>query len=88
MYRFSIDDLQADFKNYFSKRTDIHHVHDYLTRHVYDLNLANNKKSFLDHAIMLSVHVVPFFGSRCLNHSQSVKHFQTQFKTKLIHTYK
>ena len=48
MYRFSIDDLPAAFKNYFSKRFDIH---DYPTRHVNDINLTNNKKSFSDHTV-------------------------------------
>ena len=48
MYRFSIGDLPVAFKNYFSKRSDIH---EYPTRHVNDLNLTNNKKSFSDHTI-------------------------------------
>ena len=34
MYRFSIDDLPVAFKNYFSKRFD---VHEYPTRHVNDI---------------------------------------------------
>ena len=42
-----IDDLVVAFKNYFRKRSNIH---DYPTRHVNDLNLTNNKKSFSDHA--------------------------------------
>ena len=60
MYRFSIDDLPAAFKNYFSKRSDIH---DYPTRHVNDLNLTNNNHF----QIILFVHVVPFFGILYLN---------------------
>ena len=48
MYRFSIDGLPVAFKNYFSKRSDIH---DYPTRPVNDLNLTNNKKSFSDRTI-------------------------------------
>ena len=48
MYRFAIDDLPVAFKNYFSKRSDIH---DYPTRHDNDLNLTNNKKLFSDHTI-------------------------------------
>ena len=39
MYRFSISDLPVAFKEYFTKRSDIH---DYLTKHVNDLNLTNN----------------------------------------------
>ena len=48
MYRFSISDLPVAFKEYFTKRSEIH---DYPTRHVNDLNLTNNKKFFSDHSI-------------------------------------
>ena len=48
MYKYSIIDLPVAFKEYFMKRSDIH---DYPTRHVNNLNLTNNRKSFSDHAI-------------------------------------
>ena len=47
-YKFSINDLPVAFKDYFIKRADIHH---YQTRHVNDLNLTKNKKSFSDRAV-------------------------------------
>ena len=48
MYKFSINDLPLAFKEYFRKRSDIH---DHPTRHVDDLDVINNKKSFSDHSI-------------------------------------
>ena len=51
MYKFYINDLPVAFNNYFKKRSDIH---DYPTRHVNDLTLSLNKKSFSDHAIPTS----------------------------------
>ena len=71
MYRFSIDDLPVAFKNYFSKRSDIH---EYPTRHINDLNLTNNKKSFSDHTICtrgLLWNSLPKSIKEC----KSVKHF-------------
>ena len=47
MYKFSNNDLPLAFKDYFHKRSSIH---DYQTRHVNDLNLTSNKKSFSDHS--------------------------------------
>ena len=52
MYRFSIDDLPEAFKNYFSKRSDIH---GYPTRHVNDLNLTIIRNHF---QIILFPHVM------------------------------
>ena len=48
MIKYSINDLPGAFKDYFTKRPD---THDYLTRHVNDLNLTKNKKAFSEHAI-------------------------------------
>ena len=85
MYRFSIDDLPVAFKNYFSKSSDIH---DYPTRHVNDLHLKNNKKSFPDHTIRTRG---PVLGGNSLPKAiiecKSVKHFRTLFKTQLIQKY-
>ena len=83
-YRFSIDDLPATFKNYFSKRSDIH---DYPTRHVNDLNLTNNKKSFSDHTVRAHG---PFLWNslpKSTKECKSVKHFRTLLKTQLLQTY-
>ena len=46
-----MNELPDAFKNYFTKRSDIH---DYPTRHVNDLNITNNKKSFSDQGIRSS----------------------------------
>ena len=48
MYKFSTNELPLGFKEYFQNRSSIHSYH---TRHVNDLNLTNNKKSFSDHSI-------------------------------------
>ena len=48
MYKFSTNDLPLAFKEHFHKRSNIHN---YETRHVNDLSLTNNKKSFSDHSI-------------------------------------
>ena len=57
MYRFSIDDLPVAFKNYFSKRSDIH---DYPTRHGNDLNLTNKEISFKPYYSYTWPHSVEF----------------------------
>ena len=57
MYKFSTNDLPSAFTEYFHKRSSIHN---YQTRHVNDLNLTNNKKSFSD---ILFEHVVPYCGT-------------------------
>ena len=50
MYRFSTNDLPTAFKDFFSRRSQ---VHDYQTRHVNNFSITNNnnKKSFSDRAI-------------------------------------
>ena len=69
MCRFSIGDLPVAFINYFSKRSDIH---EYPTRHVNDINLANNKKSFSDHYYSHTwSHSLP----KSIKEFKSVKHF-------------
>jgi hypothetical protein len=59
MYKYSMSELPAAFNYYFTKRSDIH---GYQTRHINDLNLTNNKKTFSDHAIRTSgPHSLEFF---------------------------
>ena len=84
MYRFSIGDLPVAFKNYFSKRSDIH---EYPTRHVNDLNLTNNKKSFSDHTIRTRGPILWNSLPKSIKECKSVKHFRTLLKTQLIQTY-
>ena len=84
MYKSSIHDLPVAFRNYFSKRSDIH---DYPTRHGNDLNLTNNKKSFSDHTIRTRGPILWNSLPTTIKDSKSVKHFRTQLKTKLIQTY-
>ena len=48
MYRHDINDLPVVFKGYFKKRSEIHN---YKTRHINDLQLTNNKKTFSDQGI-------------------------------------
>ena len=84
MYRFSIGDLPVAFKNYFSKRSDIH---EYPTRHVNDLNLTNNKKTFSDHTIRTRGPILWNSLPKSIKECKSVKHFRTLLKTQLIQTY-
>ena len=48
LYIFFVNDLPVAFKNHFRKSSDIH---EHPTRHVNDLDVTNNKKSFSDHSI-------------------------------------
>ena len=66
------------------KRSDIH---DYPTRHVNNLNLTNNRKSFSDHAIRTNGPILWNSLSKTIRESKSVKHFRNQFKQNLIKTY-
>ena len=84
MYRFSIDDLPLAFKNYFSKRSDIH---EHPTRHINDLNLTNNKKSFSDHTIRIRGPILWNSLPKSMNECKPVKNFRTLLKTQLIQTY-
>ena len=76
--------LPVAFKEYFMKRSDIH---DYPTRHVNNLNLTNNRKSFSDHAIRTNGPILWNLLSKTIRESKSVKHFRNQFKQNLIKTY-
>ena len=66
------------------KRSDIH---DYPTRHVNNLNLTNNTKSFSDHAILTNGPILWNSLSKTIRESNSVKHFRNQFKQNPIKTY-
>ncbi len=85
MYKYSINELPVAFKNYFTKRSDIHN---YPTRHVNDLNITNNKKSFPDHGIRSSGPILWNSLPKSLKDSKSVKHFRNTFKRSLIEKYK
>ena len=85
MFKFSLNDLPAVFKNYFTKRSD---THDYPTRHVSDFNLAKDKRAFSDHAIRTRVPVLWNLLSESMRNSNSVNHFRKQLKQKLILVYK
>ena len=79
IYKYSINDLPVAFKEYF-KRSDIH---DYPTRHVNNLNLTNNRKSFSDHAIRTNGPILWNSLSKTIRESNSVKHIRNQFKGAL-----
>ena len=84
MYKFSINDLPVAFKEYFRKRSDIH---DYPTRHVNDLDVTNNKKSFSDHSIRACGPTLWNSLPAEIKNSKSVNHFRNQYKHKLIQNY-
>ena len=71
MYKYSINDLPVAFKEYFMKRSDIH---DYPTRHINNLNLTYNRKSFSDHAIRTNGPILWNSLSNTIRESKSVKH--------------
>ena len=74
---FSKRDLPVVFKEYFTKRSEIH---DYRTRHVNDLNLTNNKKFFYDHAIRTSGTILWNSLSKTLKESKTIRHLRNQFR--------
>ena len=84
MYKFSTNHLPTAFKEYFHKRSSIHN---YQTRHVNDLNLTNNKKSFSDHSIRTYGPILWNSLPTAIKDSKSVNHFRNQFKHKVIQTY-
>ena len=84
MYRHDINDLPVVFKGYFKKRSEIHN---YKTRHINDLQLTNNKKTFSDQGIRTNGPILWNSLPKTLKESISVKHFRTQFKRHLFKTY-
>ena len=84
MYRFSIDDLPVAFKNCFSKRSDIH---EYPTRHVNDLNLANSEKLFSDQTIRTRGPILWNSLPKSIKECKSAKLSRTLLKTQLFKTY-
>jgi len=85
MYKYSTNDLPVAFNNYFSKRSDIHGYH---TRRLNNLNLTNNKKVFPDHSIRTNGPILWNTLESTLKKSNSIKHFRTQMKQKLVSNYK
>ena len=84
MFKSSINDLPAGFNNFFTKRSEIHK---YSTRHVNDLNLAKNKKSFSDNGVRTKGPILWNSLSKRIKSSKSVKHFRNQLKRNLIQKY-
>ena len=84
MFKYHINELPVAFEHYFKKRSDIH---DYQTRHVNDLNITFNKKSFTDNAIRTSGPLLWNSLSCKIKKSKSVKQFRTQLKQNLILNY-
>jgi hypothetical protein len=84
MYKYSINELPNVFTNYFIKRSNIH---DYQTRHVNDLNLTKNKKTFSDRSVRTTGPIIWNSLGDQIKHSKSIKQFRKQFKLKLISNY-
>ena len=81
MYRFSVNDLPAVFKEYFTKRSVIH---DYPTRHINDLNITCNEKSFSDHAIRTSGSILWNSLTKTLKESKTIRHSEINSKKHLF----
>ena len=84
MYKYSINVLPVAFSNYFTKRSDIHN---YSTRHVNDLNLTKNKKSFSDHGIRSCGPILWNSLPKSLKETKTAKHFRNTLKRSLINNY-
>ena len=77
--------LPLAFKEYFHKRSNIHN---YETRHVNDLNLTNNRKSFSDHSIQTCGPILWNTLPTAIKDSKSVNHFRNQLNPNSIRSYK
>ena len=85
MFKYSKSELPTVFNDYFTKRSDIHR---YQTRHLNDLNLTHNKKTFSDHSIRTSGPILWNSLDKTIKTSKSIKQFRIQLKQKLISNYK
>ena len=85
MFRSSINDLPNAFKDFFSRRSQ---VHDYQTRHVNNYNITFNKKSFSDRAIRTTGPILWNSLHESLKESKTIKHFRKNMKETIIHNYK
>ena len=81
IYRFSINDLPLDFKQYFTERSEIH---GYPTRHTHDLNLTSNKKSFSNHAFHTTGPILWNSLPNTLKESKTVRVFRNQLTLNLF----
>ena len=70
MYKYFINDLPVAFKEYLKNGSVIH---DYPTRHVNNLNLTNNRKSFSDYAIRTKVPILSNSFLKTIRESKSVQ---------------
>ena len=84
MYKYSINDLPVAFKTFFTKRSDIH---DYPTRHVNDLHLTKNKKTFSDQGIRSRGPILWNSFPKALKETKTVKLFRNTLKQSLIKKY-
>ena len=83
MYKYSTDQLPSIFKDYFTKRSD---VHAYQTRSINNLYLTRNK-SFLDNAVRTTGPILWNNIDNGLKNFKTIKYFRKEFKGKLISTY-
>ena len=84
MFKYHTNDLPVSFNDYFKKRSDIHK---YQTRHVNDLCIARNKKSFADNAIRTSGPLLWNSLSSQIKQSKNMNQFRKQLKQNIILTY-
>ena len=84
MYKFSNNELPISFKNYFTRRSDIH---DYPTRQLHDFSHTKNKKAFSDHSVRTCGPILWNSLPKAMKSSKSIKHFRVQLKRNLSQTY-
>ena len=84
MFKYATNELPISFKNYFTKRSDIHN---YKTRHASDLNMTKNMKAFSDHSIRTTGPI--FWNSlhKSIKDAKKLKHFRYQLKQSLLSNY-
>ena len=81
MYRHSNKDLPATFRDYFSKRQEIH---DYGTRNNHDYNLMKNKTKFASRGVRTSGPTTWNNLPENVKNAASIKIFRQKLKTYLL----
>ena len=84
MYKYYNDLLPKIFKDFFTKRSDIHN---YYTRNCENLDHTKNKKVFTDRAVRTTGPILWDSISDLAKNANSLKHFRQQLKSTYISLY-
>ena len=84
MFKYSVNELPLSFKNFFTKRSEIHN---YSTRHNSNYNLTKNRRTFSDKSVRTTgPHLWNSLNIQ-LKNSNSIKHFRSKMKNDFILNY-